>query len=145
MKFQNLELKSTPSLRKQKNLLLIPGVVGGWLACQGSLPPPGRSLSSFQTLGSSELPMSSCLDVRHLLAPVTSWGRQRLSSCCAHKAGCCANRELRRKPCTQGAFGSICRQVLLPSLAVRGLLLGMLLKSYSSQEGPHLENQVRSW
>lgn len=81
--------------------------------------------------------MSSYLDVRHLLAPVTSWGRQRLSSCCAHEAGCCANRELRRKTCTQEAFGSICRQVLLPSLAVWGLLLGMLLKSYSTQEGPH--------
>ena len=67
--------------------------------------------------------MSSCLDVGHLLAPVTTWGRQQLSSCCAQEAGCCENRELRRKPCTQGAFGSIWRQVQSPSLAVRGLLL----------------------
>lgn len=79
--------------------------------------------------------MSSCLDVGHLLAPVTTWGRQQLSSCCDQETGCCENRELRRKPCTQGAFGSIWRQVLSPSLAVRGLLLRNAAKTLQYPRG----------
>lgn len=121
MEFQTLELKSTPESEEAEKPAS--DSWGGWLACQGSLPPPGRSLS-FQRLASSELPLSSCLDVRHLLAPVTSWGRQRPSSRCAQEAGAAktGSSEGNLAPREHLAVSGN-RQVLLPSLAVRGLLL----------------------